>query len=245
MPPPFSLLPKPHPYLQTPPTSPDDLSPKLLPFTLEHVVVQTAVSHTPSQRQGEPQTHAARHTAPLDMGQFFSWIRGERDQTGLQDVAVEQQVSLTGYNPIEVSESRACAWVVLALCKLKSKHVWYAEMSIVNVCFYNVGICWVVFKLWSRGLGCGSSSQQPSVGGRRAGMFEECWEMHFLKIVNSSLNAFCSFTAFLAVYSCVAMCDGFLMSPLIASLGVFVKQWWIIAHIMIAGWMMFLESIEP
>ncbi|KAA0719847.1 hypothetical protein E1301_Tti011726 [Triplophysa tibetana] len=67
------------------------------PFTqcLEHVVVQTAVSHTPSQSQGELQSHTARHTAPLDMGQFFSWIRGERDQTGLQDVAVEQQKGST------------------------------------------------------------------------------------------------------------------------------------------------------
>ncbi|XP_043076780.1 calpastatin isoform X5 [Puntigrus tetrazona] len=35
------------------------------------------------------------------MGQIFSWIRGTRDQPALQDVAVEQQVSLTGYNRIE------------------------------------------------------------------------------------------------------------------------------------------------
>uniref|UniRef100_A0A8C2AUQ8 Calpastatin n=1 Tax=Cyprinus carpio TaxID=7962 RepID=A0A8C2AUQ8_CYPCA len=35
------------------------------------------------------------------MGQIFSWIRGTQDQPALQDVAVEQQVSLTGYNRIE------------------------------------------------------------------------------------------------------------------------------------------------
>ncbi|XP_016148347.1 calpastatin-like [Sinocyclocheilus grahami] len=35
------------------------------------------------------------------MGQIFSWIRGTRDQPALQDVAVEQQVSLTGHNRIE------------------------------------------------------------------------------------------------------------------------------------------------
>ncbi|XP_073790928.1 calpastatin isoform X36 [Danio rerio] len=35
------------------------------------------------------------------MGQIFSWIRGTRDQPALQDIAVEQQVSLTGYYPIE------------------------------------------------------------------------------------------------------------------------------------------------
>ncbi|KAI2651521.1 Calpastatin [Labeo rohita] len=44
------------------------------------------------------------------MGQIFSWIRGTRDQPALQDIAVEQQVSLTGYYHIEVSESTVCAW---------------------------------------------------------------------------------------------------------------------------------------
>jgi len=42
------------------------------------------------------------------MGQIISWIRGTQDQAGLQDVAVEQQVPLTGYKRIEVSEKRAC-----------------------------------------------------------------------------------------------------------------------------------------
>ncbi|XP_048023064.1 calpastatin isoform X9 [Megalobrama amblycephala] len=35
------------------------------------------------------------------MGQIISWIRGTQDQPALQDVAVEQQVLLTGYNHIE------------------------------------------------------------------------------------------------------------------------------------------------
>ncbi|XP_056114345.1 calpastatin isoform X12 [Rhinichthys klamathensis goyatoka] len=35
------------------------------------------------------------------MGQIISWIRSTQDQVGLQDVAVEQQVPLTGYNRIE------------------------------------------------------------------------------------------------------------------------------------------------
>ncbi|XP_077049631.1 calpastatin isoform X13 [Siphateles boraxobius] len=35
------------------------------------------------------------------MGQIISWIRGTQDQSGLQDVAVEQQVPLTGYYRIE------------------------------------------------------------------------------------------------------------------------------------------------
>lgn len=41
----------------------------------------------------------------------------------------------------------------------------FGEDLIVNVCFHNVSICWVVFELWSRGLGCGSSTQQASGGG--------------------------------------------------------------------------------
>uniref|UniRef100_A0A673LRA1 Calpastatin n=1 Tax=Sinocyclocheilus rhinocerous TaxID=307959 RepID=A0A673LRA1_9TELE len=39
------------------------------------------------------------------MGQNLSWIRGTRDQPALQDIAEEQQVSLTGSNCIEVLES--------------------------------------------------------------------------------------------------------------------------------------------
>ncbi len=45
------------------------------------------------------------------MGQILSRIRGTQDQPALQDVAVEQQVALTGYYPIEVSEYSVCAWV--------------------------------------------------------------------------------------------------------------------------------------
>ncbi|XP_067231120.1 calpastatin isoform X4 [Chanodichthys erythropterus] len=44
-------------------------------------------------RQQTQQSHrdAATHSAPVDMGQIISWIRGTQDQPALQDVAVEQQ----------------------------------------------------------------------------------------------------------------------------------------------------------
>uniref|UniRef100_A0A671MHP1 Calpastatin n=1 Tax=Sinocyclocheilus anshuiensis TaxID=1608454 RepID=A0A671MHP1_9TELE len=51
------------------------------------------------------------------MGQNLSWIRSTRDQPALQDVAEEQQVSLTGYNCIEVLESTVHGWVCLISCK--------------------------------------------------------------------------------------------------------------------------------
>lgn len=61
------------------------------------------------------------------MGQIFSWIRGTRDQPALQDIAVEQQVSLTGYYHIEVSESTVCAWVCLVLCLRCSDLTWQCK----------------------------------------------------------------------------------------------------------------------
>ncbi|KAI4901487.1 hypothetical protein NFI96_012298 [Prochilodus magdalenae] len=42
-------------------------------------------------------------TPAANMGQFFSWLRGAPETPALQDVAVEQQVTLTGYSHSEIS----------------------------------------------------------------------------------------------------------------------------------------------
>lgn len=91
-------------------------------------------------------THTHPETA--NMGQFFSWLRGTSDSSPLEDITVEQQVTLTGYNVYEVWVRRAvhgghvcgCVGVCVCMCEISGK----CSIQRTCVCVFVFG--WLKWK---------------------------------------------------------------------------------------------------